>query len=461
MTNNTGLTLGDVMGVLSHRWKLAVLVFLAMVLGVAAYTYSLSNSYQAKSTVSLEPRPGSGASAADVSQLGQKYIAYVTAPTEIRPLAAQLGVPAQTLQDGVDAEIATGSINLTIQVELPSGAKAARASNQLASDVDALAVDDKLLSARTVAPAVVPTSAAKPRRKLILGGGVLIALLVAAGVAFAVERGRPRIRSAMEVAYITGHGVIGRLPSSRSVRGGVTAALADPLVGGAIRSLRTVLDHEARDAAVRSLAITSSIPGEGKSTVAACLASAIARLDARVLLIDADLRHPSVGDLFHLPPKPGLVDVLDGRIALRDAARHVPDVPGLWVVPTVGMEDPGDLLARQFGNTLRAATAEFDVVIVDTPPLLAADDAGTIATVSDAVLLVVAAGVETRRLGEASRTLDSIQVRVMGALLNRADVPTYGESYRASNTTSAPRNSTVASLRRARGFEMPPSKTAD
>jgi succinoglycan biosynthesis transport protein ExoP len=193
-----------------------------------------------------------------------------------------------------------------------------------------------------------------------------------------------------------------------------------------------VLDHEARSAPVHTLVVTSSVPGEGKSTVAAALASAIARLDARVLLVDADLRHPTVASLFGLEQKPGLAELLRGEAEFPEAVSSIRNVPGLYVVPTSGIVDTGDLLARNLHSVLQRARSGFDVVIVDSPPLLAGDDSGTIATQADAVLLVVANGVETRRLGEAARILDNVGVRVIGALLNRAPVPTFGYTYRTT-----------------------------
>jgi tyrosine-protein kinase Etk/Wzc len=134
--------------------------------------------------------------------------------------------------------------------------------------------------------------------------------------------------------------------------------------------------------------------------------------------------------LFGLPHGPGLVELLRGEARLAEAVRPVVGAAGLSVLTTSGLAETGDLLARSMHAVLNAATAQYDVVIIDTPPLLAGDDAGTIATMSDAVLLVVSNGVEIRRLGEAARILDAIQARVIGVLLNRTEVPSYGYTYR-------------------------------
>lgn len=428
----TGLP--DLLDAVRRRWRLGALVFVAILVGAFAYAHVLPRAYTAKTIVALTPRPNAGATAIDVTQLGQKYVAYVTAPTTISNVAAQVGVSSNSLQNAVSASIATASVNLSIQVQLGSARTAQSAANALGNQAVTFSNSDKLLIAQTVAPATLPQTPSKPRRMLIELAGLLLGLVIAVIVAVVVERSRPRVHSAMEAAYVTGHGVIGRLPRSRAIRQGIDRALADPLVGGAIRSLRTVLDHDARVTPVHTLIVTSSTPGEGKSTVAAALASAIARLDARVLLIDGDLRHPSVASLFGLPVKPGLAELVRGQASLESCVRAVPHIPGLFVLPTSGITETGDLLARSVHTVLGSARAGYDVVLVDSPPLLVGDDTGTLATQADAVLMVVSTGVETVRLGEAARTLDALGVRVIGVVLNRARIPGYAYTYGAAGT---------------------------
>lgn len=430
MTDNSRVGPAEILDALRLRWRLAALVFVAVLAGVLVYAYSLPSEYTAKVIVSLTPKPSTGVAASDIPQLGQQYVAYVTAPTTIARVAADLAVDKTTLGDGVGADVATGSINLTIKVQLRTPRTTAVAANALADAVVGFAADDKLITAQVVSPATVPTAPSKPRRKLIDAAGGLIAVILAAAVALLVERGRPRVRSSVEIATVTGHDVLGRVPVSRSIRKGIAAALEDPLVGGGIRSLRTVIDHQARDSAVRTLAVTSSVPGEGKSTVAASLAWSIAHLDARVLLIDADLRHPSLARVLGIAAKPGLVEVLRGETSLARAVTPSAGPNGLFVLATSGVAETGDLLARNLHALLREAAAAYDVVVVDTPPLLAGDDSTTIATMCDAVLMVVTSGQQIRRLSDAARSLSAVKARVLGVLLNRADVPSYGYTYR-------------------------------
>lgn len=426
MPLDAGTGLPAILEAVRRRWWLTLLVALPVFVGAAAYAQLAPPQYTAKAIVALEPRAAVNVGPPDMPILGQKYVAYATSSTTIAQVARAAGVPAQTLAGAVQAKVPVQSVDFVITVTLRSPIAAAVAANDLADAVVRLTRSDTLVSGQVVAPAARPTTPSAPRRKLIEAAGLLLALFIGVVVSTLVERGRPRIRSALEVAYVTGHAVIGRVPRSRALRRGMGQAIADPLLGGAVRSLRTVLDHEGRNLRVHALAVTSSVPAEGKSSVASLLATAIARLDAHVLLIDGDLRHPSLAQFFGVPAKPGLAEVLRGETPLPECVHQLPGVPGLSVLATTGTADAGDLIARGGHEVLQWARSAYDVVIIDSPPLLVGDDAGTLATFADAVLLVVRAGVETRRLAEAGRALDTLGVRVIGAVLNRVSGESYG-----------------------------------
>jgi capsular exopolysaccharide synthesis family protein len=438
VAQDAGIGLPDVLEAVRRQWKLALVLFLALVAGAVFYAERLPAEYTSKAVIALTPRPAGGANAADVTELGQQYVAYLTAETTVDEAARTIGLPdPHGLRGRVSAKVATESVNLTVSVDLRSAQRAADAANALADAAEVFAVTDKLLTADVVAPATTPSAPSKPRRHLLEAAGAAVALLIAIFIAVLVERGRPRVRGAREVGFVTGHAVIGRIPKSRAIRGGLDRALADPIVGGAVRSLRTVLDLEARATPVRTLVVTSSVPGEGKSTIAAMLASAIARLDARVLLVDADLRRPTVATHFGIEPVPGVAGLLNGTTSFDAAVRRIDRIPGLGVLPTAAVPDAGDLVARNLNSVLQRARGEYDVVVVDSPPLLAGDDAGTIAALGDAVLMVVASGVDSRRLGEASRSLEALGVRVVGVVLNRAHVATFAYGYGLTGSRDA------------------------
>lgn len=424
------LTLPLLLQDLLRRWRVVVTVAVAILGGAALYAESLPNEYEGRAILSFAPRVGvSNVGADTVRVVLPKYVAYVTAPATIRRIAPEIGERSSVLGPAVDASIASDSGNLTITVELTGASRAANAANALAEDTVSFADTDPLLQAIIVSPAVAPSSPSGPPRRLIEAAALALGLLVGAALAFVVERGRPRLRTWREVGVVTGYPVVGRIPPSRAFRGSPVEALADPAVGAAVRSLRTNLDRMSRERPVAVLVVTSSVPGEGKTTVASTLAVTLARLDAEVLLVDADLRRPGISRVFGIVPSPGLASVMRDEATLDASVRRGP-VAGLRILPTEPDPDAGDLLARRFLDVIKAVRERHDVVVVDAPPLLGGDDAATLATLCDGVLLVASADTLAHSVSEAATALDALGVRVLGAVANRARDPrglgTYG-----------------------------------
>jgi capsular exopolysaccharide synthesis family protein len=185
----------------------------------------------------------------------------------------------------------------------------------------------------------------------------------------------------------------------------------------------------------RTFAITSAFPQEGKSITASSLATAFAQQGVRTLLVDADLRRPRLHMIFDLVQSPGLSGVLDGTIAIGEAIRSTA-VDNLFVLPSGSPSArPAELLAGDRMRTLlRELPEHIDLLIVDTPPLLAAPEAAVLAAEADAVLLVVRAGRTARgAVKQAVEQLATVGAQVVGAVLNDPDmeVTRYGDYYSA------------------------------
>jgi Mrp family chromosome partitioning ATPase len=266
---------------------------------------------------------------------------------------------------------------------------------------------------------VVPRGPSGPPRKLIEFAALLVAVVVAVALAVLTERSRPRMRSWRDVAVVTGYPVVGRLPFSRRLRRATAGkAASDAKVGAAARSLRTNLERELGGMPHGVVVVASAMKGEGKTTVAGVLATALARMDRRVLLIDADLRTAGLSRALRVDETGGLAGLLRGGGDLF--ARLQPGwTEGLSVLPTATDADAGDLLARRFGEVLLRARDSFDLVVVDSPELLAADDAATLATLVDGVLMVVSDGTMAAPVSEAVLALHGLRVRVWGVVANR------------------------------------------
>jgi capsular exopolysaccharide synthesis family protein len=164
--------------------------------------------------------------------------------------------------------------------------------------------------------------------------------------------------------------------------------------------------------------VTSPAPSDGKTTTAALLSEALGRLGMRVLLVDADLRRPGLGRMLETSGEGGLSAVLRGRRTLDEAI--IPGwADGVWVLPTVQDPEAGDLLSRRFAEIYEEAREQFDIVVVDTPPVLATDDARTLATMAKGILLVVSAGTLTSAVNESVLAVEALNAPLMGIVGNR------------------------------------------
>lgn len=188
------------------------------------------------------------------------------------------------------------------------------------------------------------------------------------------------------------------------------------------RTLRVSLELRPDARRGNLIIFTSAEPGEGKSTIAANYALVAAINDKRVLLLDADLRNPSQHDIFGLPRTPGLTEAIVSRLNLMALANVITSAPGLHVI-TAGTSVPraGDITGSNVvRELLTQAAAQYDVVVVDTPPVLAAADAAHLAAHPAAdVAFVVNSKQRTRRVKRGLAKLSLVNANVLGFVVNR------------------------------------------
>jgi tyrosine-protein kinase Etk/Wzc len=224
----------------------------------------------------------------------------------------------------------------------------------------------------------------------------------------------------------------GRLRGLLGAGKGAKPAAGSPMSGGqtfsigieAFRNLRTSLIWSDGGEALKTLVVTSAAPGEGKTLTAANLAVTLAYDGLRVLLVDCDIRRPRVHGLFHLPRAPGLMELLTtsaGPGGSRLPAIRETAVVGLSVLPCGAL--PSNAANLLSGTRMRVLLQElreqFDIIVLDTPPVLATADAGIVASLTDGVLLVVRAGTTDRNAAQrACQQLANVGAHVIGTVLN-------------------------------------------
>jgi capsular exopolysaccharide synthesis family protein len=215
------------------------------------------------------------------------------------------------------------------------------------------------------------------------------------------------------------------LAASKEVVELVTQARPQSQMAESYRALRTSLLLTSLGAPPKLILVTSALPQEGKSTTSINCAIVLAQKDSRVLLIDADLRRPSIHKTLGLGPKIGLSDVLTGNATLAQAILRSPISPSLFILPAgTPPPNPAELLASSNMRDILASLREqFDHVVIDTPPTLSVTDAVVLSPTADAVVLVIRSAQTTKQALRRSRELlMSVNARVSGVLLNAVDL---------------------------------------
>ncbi|MBD3107149.1 CpsD/CapB family tyrosine-protein kinase [Bacillus sp. AGMB 02131] len=190
------------------------------------------------------------------------------------------------------------------------------------------------------------------------------------------------------------------------------------------RTIRTNIQFAAVDKEMQIIMVTSSVPGEGKSTTAANLAVVMAQQAKKVLFIDADLRKPTVHYTFNQTNTFGLTNVLMKKIELADAVKTT-DVDNLYVLTSGPVPpNPAELLgSKMMKDLLNQIRMEFDTVIIDTPPLLAVTDAQIVANICDGTVLVISSGkAEIENAKKAKDMLQATSSTLLGAVINNKKV---------------------------------------
>ena len=280
-------------------------------------------------------------------------------------------------------------------------------------------------------PAVPPPAPASPRPLLNTAIAAVLGLLLMIALAFIWETVDDRIRTVDDVEQATGLstlGVIMRMPGERSRKAFYRlAALLYPRspAAEAFRSLRTNLEFASLDERFRTILVTSSGPNEGNTVVASNLAVAYAQSGRRVILVDADLRRPSIHEMFGLRNDRGLTDLARAdELGLSDVIQSTEEANLSVVTAGTLPANPAELLgSHRMQETMAAIREAADLMIIDTAPVGAVTDAAVLATNADATVFVIRGQRTSERLARRGReALAKVNAHVVGAVLNDVEL---------------------------------------
>lgn len=436
------MELTDYIRILRKNW-LVILAATLLGLGVAAgWSLTRTPQYQSSSTVFVSTQAGS-----TVAELQQgsnftqsrvtTYANLVTTPIVMNPVIAELGlgVSASELAQRVEASSAVNTTLITIAVTDADPVMAADIANALGASLTSAVerletpsgVQTSPVRLSRVKDALPPPTPTSPNVPLNLSLGGLVGLALGVGAAFLRARHDTRIRAPRDVELVTDRPIIGSIAFDPKAKERPLIVHADPLSRRAesFRAVRTnlqFLDMGGRS----SFVVTSSVPGEGKSTTTINLAIALADAGKRVALVDADLRKPKAAEYLGIEGGAGLTDVLIRRARIGDVM-----LPwghrSLYVLPAGKIPpNPSELLgSAQMRALMEILEREFDVVLCDAPPLLPVTDAAVLAKVTSGAIVVVSAGRTNRhQLKGAVDALDTVGAKIAGIVMTM--VPTRG-----------------------------------
>lgn len=293
--------------------------------------------------------------------------------------------------------------------------------------------------ARIADPALPGKKPVFPRKGLSVLVAFVLAALLAVGGAVTMDHLDNTVRDPEQVERTMNTHVLGTLPMVKSWKGRLAPATGSngqngdvglASYGEAIRTLRNSILLADFERGIRSLLVTSATPGEGKSTTAFFLALAHAAQGHRTLLIDGDLRRPSLHRRLDLPGLRGLAHVLAGELAWNEATVAAPAQPNLDILPAGhAPHRAADMVGRRLAQVIEEAARAYDLVILDGPPLLGFAEPLQMATAVDGVLIVTRAGDTSRKaVATVIATLERLRARVVGLVLNEVHRQT-GDGY--------------------------------
>ncbi|UFU07259.1 polysaccharide biosynthesis tyrosine autokinase [Ruania halotolerans] len=429
--------LRDYASIIRKRWITIVAVTLSVLAISAVVTLATAPTYTART--SLFFAVGGSGSVADLAQGStytqrqvESYAEVATAPYVLEQVIEDLdlntGVGALAQQIRVTVPINTVIIEIAVDDAEPQqaadianavGAGLGAAVTELSPDGD----EGESVRATTISAAAAPESPSSPNTPRNLALGLVLGLLGGIGLALLLEVLNTKVRTESDISRVTDASVVATIAYDDDASAHPLTVQVDPRSprAEAYRRLRTNLQFLDLADRSHSIVVTSSMPQEGKTTTSINLAITLAEAGARVLLVDADLRRPQIAKYMQIEGSVGLTTLLIGRATLADVVQPWGNT-NLHVLASGKIPpNPSELLgSHTMEQFMQAATEQYDVVLFDSPPLLPVTDGAILAGNAGGALLVVGSDVvHQAQLADSLETLESVDGRVLGLVLNK------------------------------------------
>lgn len=434
------MELRDYLRIMRRRWVLILGSVVVAVAVAAAVTFTMTPQYASTTGLFVSTTPESSTEAYQgglfSAQRITSYADLATGQELSRRVIDDLGLSMEPedLAEKIEATVVPETVNLDLTVTDPSPQRAQQLSQTVAQELTAFVDQLETPPGKANAPiklsivdsAPLPETPVSPQPLRNLGLAAVLGLLLGLGLAVLRELLDTTVKSNEDVESVTEAPLMADIAFDPQ-------AVKEPLVTSldshaprveAFRVLRTNMQFVDVDKDSKVFVVSSSVPGEGKTTTATNLAITLAQAGEQVLMIDGDLRRPQVADLLRLEPTVGLTSVLIGSIDFEDALQD-PPVENLTVLTSGAVPpNPSELLqSHAMTDVVELARKRFDVIIIDAPPLLPVTDAALLAAQADGALVVVRHSRTTRdQLTHSMERLAGVDAKALGVVFNMVPV---------------------------------------
>ncbi|MCI1834338.1 MAG: polysaccharide biosynthesis tyrosine autokinase [Bifidobacterium tibiigranuli] len=440
------MTIVDLMQIIRKRIVTVIVTFCIVFAAVAAFTFLSPTKYTATAelfatyTGQSDAQQNSSEMSSGASYLSTQIKTYpqlIKTQAVLQPVISDLNLDmkASDLAGMVTATNPSNTFMVDVSVEASSAKQSADIANSVANNLSeqissALYTDGtnkSPIQLSVVQKAVPPEAPSSPKTVLYLAAGVVLGIIAAIGAALLKDMINTKVDDTDEAKELTQTSSLGTVPRSEifddtrpAVVGNTGSREAEEF--RRIRTNIAFLNPDARDHG-HLLVITSTEPSEGKTTVSVNTAAAIAEDGKTVLLIDADLRHPSVAKSLGIEGHVGLSHILSGQASPRDIVQKYWK-PNFHVLPAGKRPGNASILlnSQVMHEMVEQALQQYDYVILDTAPMSVSNDAAVFGRLADGVVMVVGKGVaEKKELESTVQALSTAEVPVLGYVFNLAD----------------------------------------